>query len=106
MSLRRLRPWLTNREAPDINLQIDVPPEWQTGVYANFAAVSTQAPFDVTLDFCQLIPGEGNELPRARVVARLKLASSFLMPLMQVLSSHALQHEEQVKRAEGGQGPP
>jgi hypothetical protein len=92
-------------DEPDINLQIDVPPEWQTGVYANFAAVSTQAPFDVTLDFCQLVPGEGSEPPQARVVARLKLASGFLMPLMQVLSTHALQHEQQVKRAEEGQGP-
>ncbi len=69
-----------------------MPPELQVGVYANQAAVSSQAPHDVTLDFIQLVPGGGVPLPI--VVARLKLSPSFIMPLMQALSSHLTMHEE------------
>jgi hypothetical protein len=92
---------------PPLNVEIIVPPELQTGVYANVAAVSTQTPHDVTLDFIQLIPG--SPAPSAIVVARLKLAPTFLMPLMQVLSNHLSTHEEVQRQAESGfpdQPPP
>jgi hypothetical protein len=88
------------------SIDVVVPPEHQTGVYANSAAVSSQSPHDITLDFIQLVPGGGIPLPI--VVARLKLSPSFLMPLMQVLSTHLSQHEELQRRAEGmmpGQSP-
>jgi len=84
------------------NVDIIVPPELQTGVYANVAAVSSQSPHDVTLDFVQMIPGA--PAPQAVVVARLKLAPTFLMPLMQVLSSHLSQHEALQQLAQ--EGPP
>ncbi len=84
-------------DEPANNLPIEVPPEWQTGVYANFALVSTQTPHDVTLDFCQVIPAD---TPQAVVVARLKLSPSFLMPLLQVLSNHLARHEELGKLSE------
>lgn len=77
------------------SFEIVVPPEWQTGVYANMAAVSTQSPHDFTLDFIQV--GPGNPV-QAVVVARLKVSPSFLMPLMQVLAQHQTQFEEQMRR--------
>jgi len=80
-------------------LDVVVPPELQTGVYANFAAVSSQSPHDITLDFIQLVPGGGTPLPV--VVSRLKLSPSFLMPLMQVLSTHLSQHEALQRIADG-----
>lgn len=80
------------------NIDVIVPPELQTGAYANVAAVSTQTPHDVTLDFIQMIPGV--PVPQAIVVARLKLAPSFLMPLMQVLSNHLARHEQAQQQAQ------
>lgn len=73
-------------ETPEI--QITVPPEQQVGAYANFAAVSAQTPFDFNLDFIQLGPGAPGEPPAGTVVARIKVAEDFLMPLMQALASH------------------
>jgi hypothetical protein len=81
------------------NVNVIVPPELQTGVYANAAAVSSQSPHDITLDFIQLLPGTPAPIPM--VVARLKLAPTFLMPLMQVLSNHLSQHEAMTRQVEG-----
>lgn len=69
-------------------IQIHVPPEVQAGVYANFAAVSAQTPHDFNIDFVQLVPGSPGEPAEGHVVARVKVAQSFLMPLMQALASH------------------
>lgn len=80
------------------SVDIVVPPELQTGIYANFAVISSQTPHDVTLDFVQVVPG--SPTPTPIVVARLKLAPTFLMPLMQVLSSHLSRHEELQRQAE------
>lgn len=74
------------------SVDVVVPPEQQVAVYANAAAVSSQGPFDVTIDFLQLVPGGG--VPMPVVVARVKVAASFLMPLMQSLSNHLTQHEQ------------
>ncbi len=88
------------------SIEIVVPPEHQTGVYANYAAISSQTPHDITLDFVQMAPGE--PVPTATVVARLKLATSFLMPLLQALAKHQSEHEDQMKKLQGqadeGQG--
>ncbi len=84
------------------SLEVEVPPEHDTGVYANSAAVSSQSPHDVTLDFIQMVPGSPS--PRPVVVARLKLAPTFLMPLMQVLSGHLAKHEELQRLS--GEAPP
>jgi hypothetical protein len=91
-------------DAPEI--QISVPPELQVGVYANFATVSAQTEFDFNLDFIQLVPGNPNEPPAAHVVARVKVAQSFLMPLMQALASHQTMIESKLRemrdQQEGG----
>lgn len=90
----------------DVSLEITVPPELETGEYANFAVISTQTPHDFTLDFVQMIPDDNH--PRGVVVARLKLAPSFLMPLMQTLSTHLGQYEQtmkQIQDVEGGEAP-
>ncbi len=78
-------------------IEIVVPPDMQTGVFADLASVTSQTPHAVTVDFSQVVPGD---TPQAIVVARLKLAPSFLMPLMQVLSQHLARFEEQMKKAD------
>jgi hypothetical protein len=72
--------------------------------YPNWAAVSSQSPHDINLDFIQLVPGGG--VPRPIVVARLKLSPTFLMPLMQVLSNHLSQHEQFSHQFEPKVDPP
>jgi hypothetical protein len=93
---------MASEEQPHVD--VVVPPEHEVGVYANWAAVSSQSPHDINLDFIQLVPGGG--MPRPVVVARLKLAPSFLMPLMQVLSNHLNQHEEFSQQFEASVEPP
>lgn len=87
-------------------IQINVPPELQAGVYANFALVSAQTPHDFNLDFVQLVPGSPGEPPDAHVVSRVKVAQSFLMPLMQALASHQTMIEDKLRelreQQEGG----
>ncbi len=80
-------------------VDVVVPPELEVGIYANFAAVSSQGPHDITLDFIQMVPGGG--VPKPIVVSRLKLSPSFLMPLMQALSNHLNQHEAILRQVEG-----
>lgn len=80
-------------------VEVVVPSEHQTGVYANLGVISSQTEHDFTLDFCQVVPGE--EKPLAVVVARLKLAPSFLMPLMRTLSDHLAQYEDAMKQVKG-----
>jgi hypothetical protein len=85
-------------------LDVVVPAEHQVGVYANAAAVSSQGPFDVTIDFLQLVPGGG--VPQPIVVARVKVSASFVMPLMQSLSNHLTQHEKFSHQFEQDLEPP
>jgi hypothetical protein len=73
-------------DAPEI--QINVPPELQVGVYANFATVSSQTEHDFNLDFIQLVPGDPGQPPEGHVVSRVKVGQGFLMPLLQALASH------------------
>jgi hypothetical protein len=79
-------------------VQIHVPPELQAGVYANFAAVSSQTPHDFTIDFIQFLPVPPGAQPAALVVARVKVAQTFLMPLMQALAQHQTQVEDLLRR--------
>jgi len=83
------------------SMEIVVPPELQTGVYANYAAISTQTPHDFTLDFIQIVPGNP---AAAVVVARIKLSPSFLMPLLQALAKHQSDFEDQIRRLEEQEG--
>lgn len=86
-------------------LQIEVPPELEVGVYANFALVSA-GEHDFTLDLCQLMPRpDENEPPRARVVSRIRIAPSFVGPLLQAISQNAFRRDEALKQArEPGEG--
>lgn len=85
-------------------VQISVPPEVEVGVYANFAAVSSQTDHDFNLDFVQLTPSEpGGGAPKGTVVARVKVAQSFLAPLLQALASHQFRVESRGKQT--GQDP-
>jgi hypothetical protein len=86
------------------SIDVVVPPEHQVAVYANAASVSSQGPFDVTIDFLQLVPGGGTPLPV--VVSRVKVSASFLMPLMQSLSNHLREHEEFSHQFEQSFEPP
>jgi hypothetical protein len=109
------RDWATGDNRTDVmpddahEIQINVPPELQAGVYANFALVSAQTPHDFNLDFVQLVPGNPGEPPEAHVVSRIKVAQSFLMPLMQALASHQTIFEEKLRelreQQEGGGDP-
>jgi len=86
-------------------LQIEVPPELEVGVYANFALVSA-GEHDFTLDLCQLMPRpDESEPPRARVVSRIRIAPSFVGPLLQAISQNAFRRDEALKQAgEAGEG--
>ena len=75
-------------------IEIQVPPELQAGVYANAAVVSSQTPDDFTIDFMQVLPASPGAPPPTLVVARVKVAQSFLMPLMQALAQHQTRVED------------
>lgn len=83
---------------PAPHIQIQVPLELQAGVYANFATVSSQTPHDFTIDFIQLLPTAPGAVPGALVVSRVKIAQSFLMPLLQALAQHQTQVEDMMRR--------
>jgi hypothetical protein len=85
-------------------IQIHVPPELQAGVYANLAAVSSQTPHDFTIDFLQLQPVTQGNPPQALLVARVKVAQSFLMPLMQALAQHQTTVEDMMRRMQESTG--
>jgi hypothetical protein len=90
-------------------IQVEVPPEIEVGVYANFALVQS-AEHDLTLDFCQLTPPtEAGMPPRARVVSRIRIAPSFVGPLLQAISQNAFTREEMLRKMreqlEGGELP-
>lgn len=93
----------------DVNgqeIQVELPAELDVGAYANFALVQS-GEHDFTIDFCQLTPPrEQGEPPRARVVSRVRIAPTFVGPLLQAISQNAFNRDENVKRArlqqEGG----
>ena len=94
------------RDSSSQEIQVELPPELEVGVYANFALVHS-GEHDFTLDLCQLSPArEEGELPRARVVSRIRFAPSFVGPLLQAISQNAFNREELLKKAqEGGEAP-
>lgn len=84
------------------DIQVELPPELDAGVYANFALVHS-GEHDFTIDFCQLSPprSEGDQ-PRALVVSRVRIAPSFVGPLLQAVSQNAFNRDELIKKAKGG----
>lgn len=91
-------------ESPQ-ELQVDLPSELEVGIYANFALVSS-GEHDFVIDFCQVGPGREGDQPKARVVSRIRIAPSFVGPLLQAISSNAFARDEVLRKAteeqEGG----
>ena len=81
-------------------IQVELPPELEAGVYANFALVQSGA-HEFTLDLAQLDPPrEEGDPARARVVARIRFAPTFLGPLLQAISQNAFNRDQQLKEAQ------
>lgn len=89
--------------AEEQEIQVELPPELDAGVYANFALVAS-GEHDLMVDFCQLSPprSEG-ERPRALVVSRVRIAPSFVGPLLQAISQNAFKRDEAIKKAQEAQ---
>lgn len=93
----------------DVNgqeIQVELPAELDVGVYANFALVQS-GEHDFTIDFCQVNPPrEESDPARVRVVSRVRIAPSFVGPLLQAISQNAFNRDETLKKArqqrEGG----
>ncbi len=90
----------------DKDIQVELPPELETGTYANFALVSS-GEHDFVIDFCQVDSRrEETDPPRVRVVSRVRIAPSFVGPLLQAISQNAFNRDEMIKKAkEGGDLP-
>ena len=87
-------------------IRLEIPPEIETGVYANFAYVQSQE-HDITIDFCQLLPRPNEADPqRVRVVSRIRIAPSFVGPLLQVISTNAIRREDMLKKAQADPDEP
>jgi hypothetical protein len=81
-------------------IQIEIPPELEAGVYTNFALVSA-GEHDFVLDLCQLMPSRAeDDSPRARVVVRVRFAPTFVGPLLQAISQNAFTRDELLKDAQ------
>jgi hypothetical protein len=96
---------MSDAEAPgQQEIQIDLPAEREEGVYSNFALVH-HTQHEITIDFCQLgvTPPQSGENPRARVVARVNIAPSFVMPLLQALASNVARREDTLRKLEQGE---
>lgn len=86
----------------DVNgqeINVELPAELDVGVYANFALVQS-GEHDFTIDFCQVTPPrEQGDAARVRVVSRVRIAPSFVGPLLQAISQNAFNRDEQLKKA-------
>lgn len=73
-------------------LQVTVPDDLRHGEYANFLIVS-HSPHEFTLDFCQILPGGGNER-RAEVVSRVRIAPTMVGKVLRALNTNLANYEE------------
>ena len=84
-------------------IELQVPDELQTGVYANFVTV-WHTPYEFTLDFSVMLPAEVKERPDgsvgpvvpARVAARVKLPTTQLFALIRALNENMTIYESNV----------
>lgn len=74
-------------------LNIDLPEELASGIYANLAVI-THSPVEFVVDFAQVMPG----MNQAQVRSRIILAPHHAKRLLQALSDN-------IKRFEQQQGP-
>jgi hypothetical protein len=83
-------------------IEVELPPELEVGVYANFALVG-HGEHDFVLDLCQINPPrEEGGPPRARVVSRIRFAPTFVGPLLQAISQNAFRRDEALREATQG----
>jgi hypothetical protein len=94
---------MTEGTPEEQNIQLDLLPELENGVYANFALVHHTA-HEITIDFCQLgvNPMQPGEQPTAKVVSRIHIAPTFAMPLLQAISENIAKREDTLRQIEGG----
>jgi len=85
-------------------VEIDVPSELESGTYANFAVVH-HTQHEVTIDFCQLgiNPMQPGESPTAKVVSRINIAPTFVIPLLQAISENTARREDNLRQLEEGE---
>lgn len=85
-------------------IQIDLAPELEVGIYANFAVVH-HTRHEITIDFCQVgtTPPKEGEAMRAKVVSRVHIAPTFVMPFLQAISANVARREDTLRelREEG-----
>jgi hypothetical protein len=80
-------------------IQVDLPPDLEVGVYANFALVG-HSEHDFVIDFCQMRPRLDPDTPLSvRVVSRVRLAPTFVGPLLQAISQNAFKRDEALRHA-------
>ncbi len=83
---------------------VNVPPELEDGVYSNWAVVH-HTQHEITIDFCQLGTNPvTEEIPTAKVVSRVHLPLTFVMPLLQAISTNMTQREETLRQFKEGEG--
>jgi hypothetical protein len=87
------------------NIEINVPPEVDAGVYANWCVVH-HTQHEVTIDFCQLgvNPAMPGQVPTAKVVSRIHIAPTFVMPLLQAISTNVANREDALRQFKEGEG--
>jgi|SRR5215210_792996 len=91
-------------EAPQEEIQYELPPELLGGVYANFALVHHQTEHELTIDFCQVTRNPPTGGPQViRVVSRVHIARSFVTPLLQAISTNAFRLDDTLKQLKEGE---
>jgi hypothetical protein len=87
---------------PEQELQINVPDEVASGVYSNMVLV-WHTPYEFTLDFAAIEPGEGNRVP-CRVVSRVRIPPTVIFDLMRALNENMSIYESkfgEIRRVSG-----
>jgi Protein of unknown function (DUF3467) len=85
-------------------LQINVPDDVAPGVYSNMVLV-WHTPYEFTLDFAAIEPGEGNRVP-CRVVSRVRIPPTVIFDLMRALNENMSIYESkfgEIRRPAGGE---
>lgn len=74
-------------------VRLNIDDELKHGVYANFLIVSHSA-HEFTLDFCQLLPGDGSGQMRADVVSRVKIPPTVAGKVIRALNTNLTNYED------------
>jgi hypothetical protein len=91
-------------------LRIEVPPEMQPGVYANFLSV-WHTPYEFTLDFAATQPPveseDGPVVVPCRVVTRVKVPVTVMFDILRALNENMTRYERvfgEIRRPQPGSG--